>query len=170
MVAGKRRNRRDYSILLRCYGKTVRERFEERKCRKFAVVALILHDRGLRIDQTLFDVAIIALTRAVHISRGIEIHNPIFQRTNLRLQDFEDWELYDMRITERINFVKIFRALQFPEVLVADNGTKCNSEEALLMWFYAVSMPKKLVMLMKKFGIVTYSYCNLFTSDAYSMT
>ena len=86
------------------------------------------------------------------INGFVTLTHPKFRRTNLRLCNFNDDELYDMRITDRNNFVKLFNCLRLPINIKLNNNGRCNSEEALLILLYFMAYPTRLRSMQKKFG------------------
>ena len=57
------------------------------------------------------------------INSYLVLHNPLFIRRHRTADTFSDYELYEMRITNRTYVPLLLEALQIPERLECDNGT-----------------------------------------------
>ena len=153
MVAGPRRCRSNYSVNLRWHGKTAKERYLSKRLRQLIPILLLLAQRrGMRAVALNNNMVIIFLLRYLHVNRRVNLHNPLFIRTNLRTNDFDGHSLYEMRITDRGHVPLILQSLQFPAVIRCPNRTICNGEKALLLLLYVTSFPTRLVSVQVLFG------------------
>jgi hypothetical protein len=110
MVLGPRRTRSNYSLNIRCHGKTVREVMLSRKLRVLIPALLLLGaQQAQQHHRILIAVAALLLEKYNRINGVINAVNPRFVRTNLRTVDFEDHELYQMRITDRTHIRKLLQ-------------------------------------------------------------
>jgi hypothetical protein len=152
MVVGPRRNRSAYSINLRCYGKTAKDRYISRHILQILPALINVANQG-GADEDFFEEAAIALLLIyVNINGVVELHNPVFQRTNLRTGHFDAYELYQMRITDPGHIPILLAILRIPVTITLNNGGKCNGEEALLLLLYMSSFPTRQNTVQKLFG------------------
>jgi len=85
-------------------------------------------------------------------TRVINLQNPLYIRTDLRLGNFTDQQLYAFRITSRDNFRRIMTQLNSPPQIICTNGTKCHPEEAFLMLLDRISFPERLDDMQERWG------------------
>ena len=160
MVADYRRSRRNYPVLIRCYGRTIREDFNRRSCEKFAITCFLLwnlyRDDPIEQEQAIAyrNIALMCLIIRNTYVRWSVYNNPTFTFIPMGLADYSDDELHnEMRIMKRSYIPRLLLALQFPVILRCDNGTRIDGEYAFLMWIYWISKVRTLTTVQRKYGI-----------------
>ena len=154
MVSGPRRDKRDYPLLLRKYGRSCLD-LDDLDDIRLAIPQLLLLIQNMNWANPNYQILLVVITILVryHELVGvITVSNEVFARTNLTAADFTDTELYDMRMPSRVTFYRIFYKLNFPDIIRCDNNTTCCAEEAFLMLLYRLSFPTKLFKMQKLFG------------------
>ena len=152
MVKGPRRSRSNYSVNLRCHGKTLKERSDSEKFKKLFIISLGIYFYVNPDNPNGLNIPLFCALNYARINPYLELHNPVFVRRHRTADTFNDYELYEMRITDRNHVPKLLAALQIPPVWRCPNGTIMEREEGLLLWFYKTSFPTRLVTLQKIFG------------------
>lgn len=149
-----RRSRSRYPLPLRSYGNTVRHLGQIANIRaSFPVLGQIVQNMNWLQPNLPVLQGIVNLLSIYHErTKVITLTNPIYIRTDLRLGNFSDQQLYSMRITSRDNFRRIMLVLNFPQYIICNNGTKCNSEEAFLMLLDRMSFPDRLDDFQERWG------------------
>ena len=142
MVNALRRFRKYYSLNSRHHGVTMQEIRRANQCRRFALFLHLIYLRNptLQLRQTI--VTCILFFRNVFGNRVAV--NPVFLPRRRILADYSDTQLYHIRITRRVHIPRLITALEIPNEIKCPNGTKCNGEEAFLMFLYWLSMPRLL--------------------------
>ena len=105
MMLSLRRNRRDYALPIRSKGKSIFDRFKSKKIRQSMRSCLQhLETADLNDDEDDSDYQrnrYNSLNLCYRRINGpVRLTHPRFLRTNLRLGDFGDDELYNIRITK----------------------------------------------------------------------
>ena len=156
MVYGLRRRRKYYSVNSRYEGLTLKRIETVKKVKKLCVIAMILEEEAKLTfirDAMAEDLVILCLTFIEHEIGTVLVENPKFRRSVQLLTDYTDFELYNMRITDRDHIPRILIALQIPAWMYADNRCIIQGEELLLPFLDYFSTIKRQTEFQVRHGM-----------------